>query len=344
MDKDLKNKTLEELEEIVEEFGQKKYLAKYIFTFIHCKSAKEISDISPLSKGFRGQLIENGYHISNLNIKESLTDPDGTVKFLFVMPDGNTIESVLLFDDKRKTVCVSTQAGCSMNCSFCATAKLKLKRNLTTAEIVDQINVIESEHGKVNNVVFMGMGEPLNNYDAVLKAVRILNHPAGKNIGIRHITISTCGNAEAIRKLAGEDIHPRLAVSLNAATDQLRSKLMPVINKKYPIAKLMAAAKNYQAKTKQRVTFEYILINKVNDSLSDARKLCGLIKHIKCNVNLIEYNEHPHCDYTASSKENIKLFAKILSDSGIETVIRFRRGRKIKAACGQLGADRIKKS
>jgi 23S rRNA (adenine2503-C2)-methyltransferase len=341
MDKDLKNKTLDELEGIVESFGQKKYLAKYIFTFIHTKNVKDIADISTLSKAFREELNKNGFHISHLKTEKSLTDPDGTVKYLFELHDGNKIESVLLFDDNRKTVCVSTQAGCAMDCAFCATAKLKLRRNLTAAEIVDQINVIDADKGKINNIVFMGMGEPLNNYDAVLKAVRILNHPAGKNIGIRHITISTCGNADAILKLAKEDIAPRLAVSLNAVTDELRSKLMPVISKKYPIKKLLDSIKDYQAIVKQRITFEYVLIKDMNDSSNDAKKLCRIIKDIKCNVNLIEYNEHAHCDFQSSDRGIIKNFAQILTDAGIETVIRYKKGRDIKAACGQLGAEQL---
>lgn len=341
MNKNLKNKTLGEIEDIVEDFGQKKYLAKYIFTFIHTKNTKNISEISTLSKAFRAELLEKGFYISSLKTEKSLTDPDGTVKYLFELPDGNKIESVLLFDDKRKTICVSTQAGCAMDCTFCATAKLKLKRNLKAAEIVDQINVIEADKGRINNVVFMGMGEPLNNYDAVLKTVRILNHPWGKNIGIRHITISTCGNTDGIDKLAQEDIQPRLAVSLNAVTDELRKKLMPVISKKYPIKKLISAIKDYQQITKQRVTFEYVLIKNMNDSADDAKKLCDMIKGIKCNINLIEYNEHPHCEFKSSSRDNIKRFMKILTDAGIEIVIRYKRGRSIKAACGQLGAEQI---
>lgn len=341
MDKDLKNKTHGELEGIVKGFGQKKYLAKYIFTFIHTKNTNEISKISTLSKAFREKLVNSGFFISSLKVEKLLTDPDGTVKYLFALTDGNKIESVGLFDGKRKTVCVSTQAGCAMNCAFCATAKLKLRRNLTAAEIVDQINVIDADKGKINNIVFMGMGEPLNNYDAVLKAVRILNDPAGKNIGIRHITISTCGNAKAIIKLANEDITPRLAVSLNAVSDELRRKLMPVISKKYSLRELITSVKDYQAKTKQRVTFEYVLIKDLNDSADNAKKLCKLIKDIKCNVNLIEYNEHPHCDFKSADRSTIKSFASILSDVGIETVIRYKRGRTIKAACGQLGAEQI---
>jgi 23S rRNA (adenine2503-C2)-methyltransferase len=338
VDKDLKNKTLSELEDIVENFGQKKYLAKYIFTFIHSRSAADISDISTLSKAFRAELAEQGYYISHLKTVQTLADTEGTKKYLFELSDGERIETVILTDGKRKTLCVSTQAGCSMDCAFCATAKLKFQRNLTAAEIVDQVNVIEGENGRISNIVYMGMGEPLQNYDAVLKSVRILNHPEGKNIGIRHLTISTCGEVEGIQKLAEEDICPRLAISLNAPVDVLRSKIM-AINKKYPIATLFAAVKDYQAKTRERVTFEYVLIKGLNDSKLHAQMLAKLVRQVKCNVNLIEYNPHPHCLFEASDREAIKRFTRTLEEAEIETTIRFKKGRKIKAACGQLGAD-----
>jgi 23S rRNA (adenine2503-C2)-methyltransferase len=340
VDKDLKDKTLSELEDIVENSGQKKYLAKYIFTFIHCKGAADISDISPLSKAFRAELAKQGYYISHLKTVQMLADAEGTRKYLFELGDGERIETVLLSDGKRKTLCVSTQAGCSMGCAFCATAKLKFRRNLTAAEIVDQANVIEGENGRINNVVYMGMGEPLQNYGAVLKSVRILNHPDGKNIGIRHLTISTCGDVEGIRKLADEEIHPRLAISLNAPVDALRSKIM-AINKKCPIAVLFAAVKDYQRKTEERVTFEYVLIKRLNDSKLHAQMLAKLVRQVKCNVNLIEYNPHPHCLFEASDRAAIKRFMQVLEEAGIETTIRFKKGRKIKAACGQLGADMV---
>jgi len=341
MDRDLKNKTPGELEDIVESLDGKRYLAKYIFTFIHSKNATDISDISPLSKSFQAGLVNQGYYISRLHTVQTFTDPDGTIKYLFELADGNRIEAVLLSDGKRKTLCLSTQAGCAMNCAFCATARLKLKRNLTTAEIADQLNIIQKDKGKINNVVYMGMGEPLQNYEAVLKSVRIINDPQGKNIGLRHLTISTCGIADAVRKLAHEDIRPRLAISLNAPNDTLRSKIMP-INKKYPIAALMAAVKYYQLKTKMRVTFEYVLIKDLNDSASHAQILSQLAHQVRCNINLIEYNPHPLSPFAGSSKETIKRFAQILGRAAIETAVRFKKGCKIKAACGQLGVELLK--
>jgi 23S rRNA (adenine2503-C2)-methyltransferase len=339
MGKDLKEKTVDELEQIVIDLGQKKYIAGYIFQFIHTKDAIEISEITPLSKTFREQLTEQGYYISNLEVLNKLTDKDGTIKYVFGLDDDNRIETVLLLDGKRKTLCVSTQVGCAIGCVFCATGRIKFQRNLTAGEIVDQANTVQKDTGRISNVVFMGMGEPLENYQAVIKAVRILNHPDGKNIGIRHLTISTCGIAPAIKKLANENIHPRLAISLNAPTDDLRSKLMP-INSKYPIAKLLDAVKAYQQKTKERVTFEYVMINGLNDSILHAELLVKLLRGVKCNVNLIEFNPHAGCKFKGSGRQEMSRFAKVIEEAGIETTIRFKKGINIYAACGQLGAKK----
>ncbi len=338
MSKDLKDKTLGELEQIVVDLDGKKYLAAYIFQFIHVESAVEISQITPLSKTFREQLTARGYHISHLTVVDKLTDKDGTAKYLFELGDGNRIETVLLLDGKRRTLCVSTQVGCTMDCRFCATAKIPFERNLTAGEIADQVNAVQKDAGRISNVVYMGMGEPLANYTAVVKSVGILNHPKGKNIGIRHMTVSTCGIVPAIRKLAGENVHPRLAVSLNAPSDDLRTRLMP-INAKYPIADLLKAVCFYQAKTRQRVTFEYVMIKGLNDSTTQAALLVRLLKGLECNVNLIEHNRHPRCKYAGSGGQRIDGFASVLEDAGIETVMRFKMGRGIGAACGQLGAD-----
>ena len=341
MGTDLKDKTFRELEGLVVSLGQKKYLAGYLFKFIHVHNGCEIAEISTLSKAFRAQLVEQGSFISRLKIVERLSDRDGSMKFLFELSDGERVEAVLLPEDKRKTLCVSTQVGCAMGCGFCATAKIPLRRSLTAGEIVDQVNAVEASldeaGGRIANVVYMGMGEPLLNYDAVLKSVRILNDPAGKNIGIRHITISTCGVAPGIRRLADEDIRPRLAVSLNAPSDALRSRLMP-INDKYPLAELLDAVRDYQTKTDQRVTFEYVLMDKVNDSLVHARMLVKRLGGLMYNMNLIEHNPFAGFEYAASSRHRIQRFASALKDAGVETTIRFRMGRGIKAACGQLQA------
>ncbi len=337
MNRDLKDKTLEELEKVVVGLGQKKYLAGYLFKFIHVQNGREIGALSTLSKAFRTQLMEQGYFIGRLQVVDVLTDPDGSAKYLFELADGERIETVLLPEEERRTLCVSTQVGCPMGCVFCATGRIQFRRNLTAGEIVDQVNSVEEHAGRITNLVYMGMGEPFLNYDAVLKSIRILNHSAGKNIGIRHITISTSGIVPGIRQLAEEEVRPRLAISLSAPTDALRSKLMPVTNK-YPLAELLEAVHVYQEKTGQRVTFEYVLIDKVNDSVTHARMLVKLLRGLMYNVNLIEHNPFSGCEFTGSSRERIQRFASALKDAGVETTIRFRMGRRIKAACGQLQA------
>jgi 23S rRNA (adenine2503-C2)-methyltransferase len=264
-------------------------------------------------------------------------DPDGTKKYLFELSDGTRIETVELLDEGRRTLCISTQVGCRMNCQFCATARLRFTRNLTAGEIVDQVIQVEKASGKINNVVYMGMGEPFDNYDETIKSVRMLNSAAGKNIGIRHITISTAGIIPGIEQLAEEGMQVRLAISLHAVRDHVREKIMR-ITKKYPIASLLEAIREYQQKTSRRVTFEYVMIKDLNDSATDARALSKLLIGIKANINLIEYNPHDGCDFAPSNRKTIKAFQQILADAGWEIVTRFKRGQNIKAACGQLGA------
>jgi 23S rRNA (adenine2503-C2)-methyltransferase len=344
MNKDLKSKTYAQLEQMIVDLGAKKYIAKYIFSFIHAKNAAEIDDITPLSKAFRKTLTENGYYISKLKTIEKFVDPDGTIKYLFELPDGSRIESVLLSTDApniRKTLCISCQAGCRMGCDFCATAKLKFKRNLTAGEIADQVNIVFADSGKINNVVYMGMGEPLDNYESVIDSVSIINHHAGKYIGQRHITVSTCGITEGIEKLAKEEIMPRLAISLHAPNDKLRARLMPIANR-YPLKKLFASLRSYQMQTRKRITFEYCMIKGTNDSVAHAQELIKLLAPLKSSVNLIEYNPHDGCQLLAANKHVIKRFQDVLMKDGMETVIRYKRGQKIKAACGQLGATWLK--
>jgi 23S rRNA (adenine2503-C2)-methyltransferase len=336
VENDLKSLTLTEIERIVIGLDQPKYIAGYIFSAIQSRGVADIAEITTLSKPLRTKLAGEGYFISQLKVADKLTDPDGTVKYVFSLPDGGRIESVLLFDDDRQTLCVSTQVGCGMGCVFCATGRLGLSRNLTAGEIVDQVNAAGGK-SRISNVVFMGMGEPLANYEAVLNAVRILNSSAGRNIGIRHLTISTCGLVEGIERLADEDILPRLAISLNAPTDAIRQKLMPV-TKKYSLNRLFAAVELYQYKTRNRVTFEYCLIKGVNDTVLHAQMLIKRLRGVMCNVNLIEYNPHEGCNLKPSGKQAIERFAGVLKDAGVETIIRLKMGQTINAACGQLGA------
>jgi 23S rRNA (adenine2503-C2)-methyltransferase len=337
METDLKNMTLVELQDLALQMGQKAFMAGYIFSFIQQRGATSIDDITPLPRAFR-QALSTSHSIANLTLVQRFDDPDGTVKYLFELPGGGRIESVVLLDEGRRTLCISTQSGCTRKCEFCATGHLKFLRNLTAAEIVDQVIKATLDGGRISNVVYMGMGEPFDNYEATLRSARLLNAAEGLNIGARHITISTCGVVSGIRRLADEGIALRLAVSLHATDDQTRARIMPGI-KKETVGELMSAVRYYQQQTRNRVTFEYIMIHDLNDSESHARRLAALVAPLKPHVNLIEYNPHPHSHFVPAERKAIRRFRDILDAAGIETVIRFRRGASIKAACGQLGAD-----
>ena len=337
MDNDLKSKLPASLEQAVINSGGKKFHAGYIFSFIHEKNVETIDEITTLSKPIRQKLIDDGYEIDNLKLIETWTDEDGTAKYLFETFDGYRIETVLLNDDGRNTLCISSQVGCRMNCTFCATAKVGFKRNLSAGEIVDQVyKVWPLAGGKISNIVYMGMGEPFDNFDNVITSALILNHEKGRNIGARHITISTCGITDRILEFARLGYQFRLAVSLHSANEKIREKIMPV-SRKWPIKDIICSLKGYTRMTGRRVTFEYCMIDGVNDSGPDADALAKLIKPIKCNINLIEYNEHPGCDFKASSQQTIKHFQQMMIDRGFEAHTRFKRGVNIKAACGQLG-------
>ncbi len=340
MDKDLKNFTPDELQRLVEMFGQKPFQAGYLFTFIHQKGAADLDPITPLPKDFRQTLTAQGYVISSLALTEQHSDPDGTRKFVFDLPGGSRIETVCLRDGDRNTVCLSTQAGCRMGCRFCATGQLPFDRNLNAAEIVDQVYQVRRLCGAVHNVVYMGMGEPLDNLDAVMRSAALLNHENGANLGIRHITISTCGLPAAIGTLAAWDLRPRLAVSLHAPDDATRRKLMPAA-RKYPLDSVIDALRDYQRQTARRITIEYCLAGGVNDTDTHARLLIARLKGLKVNVNLIELNPFAGCPFEASPPKRIKAFAEVLKNAGLETAIRYRRGRSIQAACGQLGAAQL---
>ncbi|HPY76980.1 MAG TPA: 23S rRNA (adenine(2503)-C(2))-methyltransferase RlmN [Anaerohalosphaeraceae bacterium] len=338
MEKDLKNNTRSELSEIIASFKQKAYFADYLFAFIHQKHTADLNKISPIPKPFRAQLAETGYYISALSILKTQTDSDGTTKYLFGLPDGQCIETVRLVDEGRITLCLSTQVGCRMGCRFCATGRLQFQRNLTAAEIVDQIYQIEQAQGPVQNLVYMGMGEPLDNFNQVIRSLEILHDEQGRYFGMRHITLSTCGLTEPIRKLANLKIHPRLAVSIHAADDLLRSQLMPICRKE-PLERLMQTLVYYQQRTGRRITIEYCMIDGLNDTPELAGRLALLLSGLKTNVNLIELNDYSGCPYRPSPGSRIKNFAARLKEAGIDTAIRFKRGRSINAACGQLGAE-----
>ncbi|MBU0686883.1 MAG: 23S rRNA (adenine(2503)-C(2))-methyltransferase RlmN [Candidatus Margulisbacteria bacterium] len=334
MKTDLRSLTLNELEAKVLALNESKFRAKQIFSQVQKKGASSFDKMTELSHELREKLSQH-FQISTLKTIKVLTATDGTKKYLFELPDRLRIEAVLLIDKDRRTICLSTQVGCRMKCVFCATGKMQFKRNLTAGEIVSQVIQIEAENGRISNLVYMGMGEPLDNYDEVLKSIRILIHPLGKNIGQRKITVSTCGLIPEINRLAQEKLQIRLAVALNGANDKIRSELMP-INKKYPLRELIPAIKNFVRQTNRRVTIEYVLIGGQNDSPLDADALANLIRGIKVNINLIPCNPFPKSTLKRTTVENIKEFKKILEDIGFEVAQRYRRGESIAAACGQL--------
>lgn len=338
MEKNLKNLLLEELKNLLESMGQKPYLAGYIFTFIHQKYIQNTDAITPLSKLFRQQLQQSGFSISQIQPVEQFNDPDGTSKFVFELSDGCRIESVRLLDGDRSTFCISTQAGCRMGCLFCATGQLKFHRDLSAAEIIDQVYRMAQVFGRPDNIVYMGMGEPLDNYEATVRSLRILHDPNGQNIGVRHITISTCGLPQQILDIAQIELKPRLAISLHAANEITRKRIMKISNK-HTIGDILDAVRRYQRMADRRVTFEYCMLDGINDSPSQASALASLVRDIQCNINLIEFNPFPGSEFRPTPQTKIRKFAAILEQAGIETVIRFKRGQSIKAACGQLGAD-----
>jgi len=338
MENDLKNKSLSELENLLENLGEKKYIAKIIFQWIHKHNISDFKKINNLSKSLKQKLKDKKFYISQLKIKEIFDDENSASKYLFQLQDGNFIEAVLLKDKKERfTLCISSQAGCRMNCAFCATGKMIFKRNLTAAEIVDQVIQIENHSGrKINNVVFMGMGEPFDNYDNVLKSIYILNSAIGKNIGARKITISTCGLVPGIKKLAEEKLQIKLAVSLHSFSDKNREKIMPIA-KKYKLKEIKRSLLEYQSKTKRRISIEYLLMKGVNDNDVEFNSLINFVKDLDVYINLIDYNEFSESSFKPIGFENLKSIKRKLIDAGYRVACRYKRGTKIKAACGQLG-------
>ena len=294
-----------------------------------------------LSLDLRNKLKES-YTICNFNILKKQESSDGTKKYLFDVLDGNAIETVLMQYHHGKTVCVSSQIGCKMGCKFCASTGIKFERNLTPGEIVEEVLAVEQDIGEeISNIVFMGIGEPLDNYDNVIKAIRILNNQKGMNIGARHISVSTSGLVPRIYDLANENIQCTLSISLHATTDEKRSSMMPV-NNRYNIAELMKACKDYIKITNKRISFEYALAKDNNDNLEDAKQLVKLLKGMLCHVNLIPINKIENGKYTKSTNENIIKFRDYLNDNGIVATIRRELGSDIDAACGQLRRKNLK--
>ena len=285
--------------------------------------------------------LQNKFDLCTYDIIEKQVSKDGTKKYLFRLSDDNAIETVLMEYKYGKTICVSTQIGCKMGCKFCASTGIGFIRDLTPGEIVEQILAVQRDDGtKISNVVFMGIGEPLDNYDNAIKAVKLINHPKGLNIGARHISISTSGIVPKILKLADENLQCTLSISLHCSSDEKRDELMP-INKTYNIESLINACKYYIQKTNRRITFEYALAKDNNDNLDDAYKLSKLLKGMLCHVNLIPINKIENGKYEKSTDENILKFRDFLNDKGITATVRRELGKDIEAACGQLRRKKL---
>ena len=326
---------LEEIEQLTSELGATKFRARQIHNWIYLKSVKNIDEMTDLSIKFRNELKEIA-SVSDTKIKVKQVSSDGTIKYLLEYPDGECVETVLMRFDNRAnlTACVSSQVGCAVNCSFCATGKRGFIRNLTYKEIIEQVLMIQRDTGlKVTNIVFMGQGEPLLNLDNVLKAMKIFNEDF--QIGARRLTVSTSGIIPQINKLAQLDMQSTLALSLHAPNHEIRLKLMQIENK-YPMDELHKALKNYTDKTGRRITIEYLLIKDLNDTAQSAKELAAYLKDIKCNINLIPYNPTEKNDYQRPSNNSIMKFKYLMEHSGKKVTVRLERGADIDAACGQL--------
>ncbi len=336
---DLKSLTMEEMQEFVKSIGEKPFRAKQIFKWVY--RGAEISEMTDLSKALRDKLSEKAY-VGNIEIEDCLiSKKDGTRKYLFKLSDGNFIESVFMRYRHGNTICVSSQAGCAMGCRFCASTIDGFSRNLTPSEIIDQIMKTEKDTGeKISNIVMMGIGEPLANFDNVIKFLENVNHEDGLNIGYRHISLSTCGLADKIRELADINIPITLSVSLHSPFNEKRSELMPV-NRKFNIEELISSMRYYLDKTGRRISIEYAMIEGENDTKECANELVRLFKDLLCHVNLIPVNKVTERNYRKTSTDKIEIFKNKLCRMGLNTTVRRSLGSDINAACGQLRKNRM---
>lgn len=333
--KNIKDYNIGELKQEFINLGEKPYRAEQVFKWIYQDNVTSFDEMTNLSLDLREKLKQN-YTLCIYKILKKQVASDGTIKYLFDVLDGNAIETVLMKYHHGYSLCVSSQIGCKMGCRFCASTGIAFIRNLTSGEIVEQLLAVErDENIKISNVVFMGIGEPLDNYDNVVNAIRIINNQKGINIGARHISISTSGLVPKIYQLAEENIQCTLSISLHATTDEKRSSMMPV-NNKYNIEELIRACKDYIEKTNRRISFEYALAKDNNDNLEDAKRLVKLLKGMLCHVNLIPINKIENGKFDKSSNENILKFRDYLNENGIVATVRRELGSDIDAACGQL--------
>ncbi len=329
----------EELEIAFSDMGEKKFRAKQVFDWLHVKNVRSFEEMSNISKQLRTKLSEN-FCLKSLNIERKLeSKTDNTVKYLYRLDDGNFIETVLMEYNHGYSLCVSSQVGCKMGCNFCASTIAGFVRNLEPSEILLQIYETERDSGKkIDSIVMMGIGEPLDNFSNVVKFLELLSCPEGRNMSLRHVALSTCGVVPKIRKLCELHLGLTLSVSLHASDNNRRSEIMPV-NRAYPIEELLSACRDYIKNTGRRITFEYAVINDVNSSEADARKLAELLKGINCHVNLIPVNNVKERSYTSSMK-TVNRFREMLVQRGINATVRRTLGADINAACGQLRRER----
>ncbi len=345
MKKNLFGYTLKALEEEMVAIGEKPFRARQLYEWIYLKKVYDFAQMSDLSKVFRDRLVAE-YCLTLPQVFKEQDAEDGTVKLLLAMEDGAKVETVLMRYDYGNVICVSSEVGCSMGCAFCASGLLKKERNLTAAEMTGEVIVmnqlLSKESENVSHIVVMGTGEPFDNYDNVLAFVHIMNEQRGLAIGARHITVSTCGLVEGIKKYANEGIQINLAISLHASNDETRKKLMPIAQR-YSIAELLDAVRYYIDKAGRRVTFEYIMLKGVNDSLKDAEELARLLKGILCYVNLIPYNPVKEKPFERSENSATRAFSEKLNALGVNCTVRKEFGTDIDAACGQLRVKYVQK-
>ena len=332
----IKGLTLGELEDWFREVGEKPFRARQAYQWMYQKGVRSFAEMLNISHG-RREILEKSARISVMQIHRKLVSQlDQSVKYLFRLDDDTSVEAVYMTEGKRVTVCLSTMIGCPVGCPYCATGMMGFKRNLSTAEIVDQLLLIQrDQESRISNIVFMGMGEPFLNYENVMKAAAILNNELGPEIAARRITISTAGLVPEIRRFAEEGHRYKMAISLNGTTDQQRDKLVP-INRKYPMVELLEATRYYTRRSRRRVTFEYILIDGFNNSENDARRLISLLSQIPCKINIIPYNESPLLPYKSPTEEDLSRFLKQLYKAPFAVTVRRSKGQDIAAACGQL--------
>jgi 23S rRNA (adenine2503-C2)-methyltransferase len=337
---ELRSLTLGELGDLVAELGQPAYRAEQLFRWLHGRRVRGLDEMANVPGVLREALAERAT-LANLSVDREQLSTDGTRKLRLLTADGRSIETVLIPDGEKLTQCISSQVGCALDCQFCATAKLGLMRNLEVGEIADQVylaqrHLADVEPGRrITNLVYMGMGEPLHNFDRVVRSIEILTHELGANLSHRRITVSTVGLVPAIARLGRLEVRPNLAISLNATTDAVRDEIMP-INKRFPIASLLDAARAYPLERRRRITFEYVMLAEVNDTDADAERLGRLLGDIRCKVNLIPWNPHPGAPYARPSDAAIDRFQGRVKAAGLPAYLRTPRGDDIDAACGQL--------